>query len=94
MRKNHPTAPDVQHNEAECCFEICIGEAMARLDYELDAGRVVMTHTFVPAELRGRGLAEQLVRVALAWVRTRGGRVVPACSYVATFIERHAEFKN
>jgi predicted GNAT family acetyltransferase len=48
----------------------------------------------VPPELRGRGIAEQLVRAALADARTAGNKVVPACSYVAKFIERHHEYQD
>jgi predicted GNAT family acetyltransferase len=52
----------------------------------------VFTHTVVPPELRGRGIAEALVRAALADARAAGRKVVPACSYVARFMERHREF--
>jgi uncharacterized protein len=55
---------------------------------------MVFTHTLVPPELRGRGIAEHLVRAALAEARTQGRQVVPACSYVAKFIERHAEYRD
>lgn len=55
---------------------------------------MVFTHTLVPPELRGRGVAEKLVRAALAEARARGCRVVPQCSYVARFIERHAEYQD
>jgi predicted GNAT family acetyltransferase len=43
--------------------------------------------------LRGRGIAETLVRAALEDARVQGRRVVPQCSYVAMFIRRHPEFQ-
>ncbi|MEJ1974628.1 MAG: GNAT family N-acetyltransferase [Lacunisphaera sp.] len=43
---------------------------------------------------RGRGIAEQLVRVALDDARAAGRKVVPACSYVAVFIKRHREYQE
>jgi len=55
-------------------------------------GKMIFTHTVVPPELRGRGIAEKLVRTALAEARAAGRKVVPQCSYVARFIERHTEF--
>jgi hypothetical protein len=67
---------------------------LAHADYVREGDQMVCTHTFVPPELRGRGLAEHLVRAALAEARQRGWRVVPACSYVATFMERHREFAD
>ena len=62
--------------------------------YELAEGRMVFTHTVVPPELRGRGIAEKLVRAALADARAAGRKVVPQCSYVAKFIERHREYQD
>jgi predicted GNAT family acetyltransferase len=93
------SAPDeivVRHNAAAHRFETTVGEFLAVAEYELTDGdgTVVFTHTFVPGELRGRGLAEKLVRPALEWARGERRRVVPACSYVARFIERHAEFQS
>ena len=82
----------VRHNVAEHRFETTVGGFLAVAEYELTAGIVVFTHTFVPGELRGRGVAEKLVRAALEWARGERRRVVPACSYVARFIERNPEF--
>lgn len=88
--------PDVtvQHQPAASRFEAVVGEHTAVAEYVVYGGRIVFTHTFVPNELRGRGLAEKLVRAGLAWARAEGRKVVPQCSYVATFIERHPEFKD
>lgn len=79
----------IVHNLAESRFEAVVDGHLAVCDYERDGGRMVFTHTFVPAELRGRGIAERLVQPALEFARAEGLRVVPACSYVAKFIERH-----
>jgi predicted GNAT family acetyltransferase len=64
------------------------------LDYELGAGRVVFTHTGVPSAYRGQGLAARLVEAGLAWAREQGLKVVPACSYVAVFLQRHPEWRD
>lgn len=84
---------EVRHNAAEQRFEIDVDGILSVVDYELADGRITMTHTYVPPELRGRGLAEKLVRAALLHARAEGLTVVPACSYVAAFIERHPEFR-
>ena len=76
-------------------FSITVDGSEAVADYVLENGnRMICTHTYSPPELRGRGIAEQLVRAALAEARTRNWRVVPACSYVAAFIQRHPEFSD
>ena len=64
------------------------------LDYELGPGRVVFTHTGVPPAYRGQGLAAQLVEAGLRWAREAGLKVVPACSYVQLYIQRHPEWQN
>ncbi|MBL9202674.1 MAG: N-acetyltransferase [Opitutaceae bacterium] len=84
----------VTHNAAAHRFEATMDGHLSVAEYELTGRAMVMTHTLVPPELRGRGLAERLVRTALAWARAEGHRVVPACSYVDAFIRRHAEFQD
>jgi len=89
-----PSQPVVEHNEANRRFILSLDGHLAHADYTLEGERIVFTHTFVPPELRGRGLAEHLVRAALAHASLHTLRVVPVCSYVATFIERHKEFRD
>ncbi len=64
------------------------------LDYELQPGRVVFTHTVVPGHYQGQGLAARLVEAGLAWARDQQLKVVPACSYVQVYIERHPEWQG
>ena len=89
-------APDeiaVWHNAAASRFEATVDGHLAMAEYGLADGRMVFTHTFVPPELRGRGIADKLVRAALDFARAQNCRVVPQCSYVAVFIRRHPEFQ-
>src|SRR5215216_5235632 len=83
----------VRHNPAENRFEAEVDGKLSVADYQLRGTEMIITHTFVPPELRGRGIAEKIVRVALEHARDERLRVVPACSYVDAFIRRHAEFR-
>ena len=94
MTPSPQPTPPVIHDATARRFEIILDGHRSELDYESDGERVVFTHTFVPPELRGRGIAEKLVRAGLEWARGEKKRVVPACSYVAAFVQRHAEFKS
>ena len=85
---------DVRHDESQSRFVAEIDGLLAHADYTIEADRMVFTHTFVPPGLRGRGIAEHLVRAGLAHARDHGLRIVPVCSYVAAFIQRHAEFRD
>jgi predicted GNAT family acetyltransferase len=82
----------VRHNVPEHRFEVEFAGDLAVAEYELPEGRMVFTHTFVPPELRGRGIAEKLVRAGLEYARAEKRTVVPLCSYVALFIKRNPEF--
>jgi predicted GNAT family acetyltransferase len=62
--------------------------------YLLDGHRVVFTHTEVPAELEGHGVASALVQWALDDVRRRNLRAVPRCPYVRTWLRRHPEYAD
>jgi uncharacterized protein len=50
-------------------------------------------HTQVASALRGRGLADVLVRHALEDVRSRGERIIPTCPFVKVFLARHPEYQ-
>lgn len=86
----------VTHDAARRRFEIRSTPETppAFLDYAIAGDRVVFEHTFVPDALRGQGVAAALTRAALAEARRAGWRIVPACSYVAAYIERHPEFTD
>lgn len=88
------TEPAVLHNAAAHRYEATVDGHLSICEYELDGARMIFTHTVVPPELRGRGIAEKLVRAALADARAAGRKVVPRCSYVAKFIERHKEYQD
>ncbi len=85
---------DVRHNTAEHRFEAEFEGKLSVADYVLREGEMTMTHTYTPPEIRGRGIAEKLVRAALEHAREQRWRVVPACSYVDRFIQRHPEFQS
>ncbi|MCC6823542.1 MAG: N-acetyltransferase [Verrucomicrobia subdivision 3 bacterium] len=87
--------PPVTHNVGLLRFEVRVGDSPpAFLSYVHEGESVMLEHTFVPEEMRGRGVAAVLVRAALDEARQRQWKIVPRCSYVAKFIERHQEFAD
>ena len=84
----------VRHNVAAQRYEIEFQGQLAVAEYVRENGRIVYTHTFVPPEFRGRGFAEKLVRRALDDALAEKAKVVPACSYVDSFIRRHAQYQS
>lgn len=78
---------DIVHQPEHSRFVADIDDQRALLEYRLLAGqRVDFTYTFVPPSLRGRGIAEQLVRTGLAWAREQGLEMQASCWYVQRFL--------
>ena len=68
---------------------------VAHLDYRIqDQHTLIFSHTIVPPQLEGQGIASALARHALDYAREHGKKVVPACSFVATWIQRHPEYSD
>ena len=84
----------VTHNPQTQRFEALVDGLRCEADYQLTGGVMWMTHTGVPRELDGRGIAAQLVVAALAWARSQGMKVKPSCSYVAAYMRRHPETQD
>lgn len=84
--------PDVHHDPDARRFHTRVDGHEAELLYSLRDGRMVINHTGVPNQIGGRGVAAGLVKAALDHARSKGWRVVPACSYSAAYIERHPEY--
>ncbi|MEY4765157.1 MAG: hypothetical protein RI907_1830 [Pseudomonadota bacterium] len=87
-------ALDIHHLPQRCRFEAVVEGLTCEVDYRLNAGVMVVTHTGVPRQLEGRGIAAAMVKHALNWARTEGLRVQPLCSYVAVYMRRHAEWQD
>lgn len=84
----------VRNNTALSRFELDACGATAVSYYRLADGVMTFHHTEAPAHLQGRGIASRLIRGALEQARAQGLKVVPRCSFVATFMARHKEFDD
>lgn len=82
---------DVTDNQAEHRFELATDAGPAVAVYELDGDTITFTHTIVPPQAEGHGVGGKLIAGALADVRRRGLNVVPRCSFVAAYLQRHPD---
>lgn len=82
----------VLRNADASCYEAWLADEQAGvLSYRESPGQIEFTHTGVPTEFGGKGVASALVEVALADAREQELAVLPTCSFVAAYIERHPE---
>ena len=66
----------------------------AVVEYTLKDNVIDLYRTFTPPELRGKGVAGKLVKYALEHAKENNLKVIPTCSYVRGYIERHENYKE
>jgi len=81
----------VRDNKALSRFELDAEGGLAFANYRLAPCKVVITHTETPHALRGRGIASELVKGALALIRADGQKVVAGCGFVVDYLDKHPE---
>ena len=89
-----PDRIDVVHHPVSSRFIAEVDGHQAHLDYELVEGAMHITHTRVPQDIGGRGVAGELVRVAAEHARNEGLKIVPLCSYAEAWLRRHPAYAD
>jgi uncharacterized protein (DUF924 family)/predicted GNAT family acetyltransferase len=84
----------IQHHPEMGRFSAEVDGYGMELDYQRHGERLIFSHTGTAPELRGRGLAALLVEHALLWAAPQALQLVPACSYVASYLQRHARWQR
>jgi len=88
-------AQEVTHDQTAKRFVVKEDGKEAYLEYrERDDGTLDYAHTFTPEELRGRGIAGDVVGAALDWAKETDKKVIPSCPFVQTYLKRHKEYKS
>lgn len=84
----------MRHDEQAQCFRIEQDGEIAVLQYEIfdssdNVKQVIdFKSTFVPPSLRGKGIAEQLVRTGLSWAKEQDYQIEASCWYVEKFLKK------
>jgi predicted GNAT family acetyltransferase len=87
-------ANPVRDNSAAQRYELEVAGKSAFISYRRSAGVVTLLHAEVPQELSGQGVGSQLARGTLELVRAQGSKVIPHCSFVASYLNKHPEFQD
>ena len=85
---------DIVHNKAAKRFETSIDGQTGYISYQESADKLVYDHTIVPQALGGRGVGSALVKHALDYARERNKKVVPQCSVVEAYVNKHPEYQD
>ena len=76
------------------CAEVPGVERAAELTWWARGTTRIANHTFVPPEMRGRGIAQQLVEALVADARAQGFAIEPQCSYVEALFRRRPDWAD
>lgn len=82
-------------NEDRKRFELQVGDITAFVDYIINKkGEIYLTHTEVPKEAEGRGLAKELLENVFEDIEKRELKLVPICPFVKVYLHRNPEWKR
>ena len=81
----------VVHNEQAHRFEAQVAGGLAHTDYRRVGSTLEMVHTEVPPEAAGGGVASKIVKAALDYAAANKLTIMPRCTYVRGYMQRHPE---
>jgi predicted GNAT family acetyltransferase len=83
---------NVEHDMQRSRFVIPLNDGEAELVYKfVGEDAIDLQHTAVPPVERNKGVADLLVRAAVAYAREHELRVIATCPYVQAWVRRHPE---
>lgn len=83
--------PEIKDLEAERRYELHVDGHVAYVEYNNVEGGRLVSKTLVPEELGGRGIASRLAKHVLQDIRDKGLKILPTCTFFASYIKKHPE---
>lgn len=85
---------NVIDNKEKSRFETKIDGHDAFIEYSVQPGILSLDHTEVDKALAGQGVASEMTEKVLMEIELRGLKVIPVCSYIEKYINKHPEWKS
>ena len=85
--------PAITLNPTAQRFEMQVDGQTAYVAFERSGNVIALTHTIVPETVGGRGIGSELARHALDYAAARHLRVRPDCSFIASYIDKHPDYR-
>ncbi|WP_054958563.1 GNAT family N-acetyltransferase [Paenibacillus dakarensis] len=71
------------------------GQTVAEITFSSLGDNVIsIDHTFVSPQLRGKGIAEQLIRKVIEYAREENLKINPTCSYAGYHFDKFPEDRD
>jgi len=81
----------ITHDPSRQKLFVMIEGSEAQLTYRKEGQHLVFDHTYVPNDLRGRGLAKSLVEYGISYARKHHFKVRPVCPYVVKYFNKYSD---
>ncbi len=90
---------EVQHSREDNRFYIELPDSgKAFLEYRIhpniEPTTMEFSHTFVTKAFRNQGIASKIVESGLRYARRLKYRIRPTCPFVASYLQKHPEYKQ
>jgi hypothetical protein len=85
---------EISENKDKKRFEASVEGNLAFVEYIRAENKVYLTHTEVPSQLEGKGIASAMVKQILEQIKNEELKLVPLCPFVAAYVKRHPEWKE
>ena len=82
---------EFQYEEHRIYLEDEHGGLLAEITFPQVGDEVIIDHTFVSDQLRGQGVASQLMQAAMDIIQKNGWRFSASCTYAKSWLEKHKE---
>lgn len=85
---------EIKHNPEKSRFEAQTEAGTAELVYMKVGDTLIFHHTEVPEALEGQGLASQLAKFGLEYVKENNITAAALCPFVNGYVAKHPEYKS
>ena len=85
---------EIKDNKTQHALELWVDGQRSFIGYDWQDDVVYLVHTEVPESQTGAGIAAALVEKALTYIEAQDLKIIPACSYVRSFLKRHPEWER
>lgn len=85
---------NINHNEALNRFETLVDGELGIVNYRRRDNTLIVTHTGVPLEIGGRGVAAALTKALLDYAKNNALKVAPVCPYTRAYIQRNPQYED
>lgn len=85
----------IKHDTENQQFITQVDGKDAYLRYMIKDDHTIDFHyTYVPNELRGKGLAAEVVKEGFKFAEENKLKVIPTCPYIHTFLQKYPEYEK